>query len=153
MRVSSIYDNNSYEVKGNKSFTIDGITKIGTYLYEVDKIQYTMIPVNIGVEYFILSGNPTPYIMAIVGYNFSNSEEQISKYYDGIAGIYDSIDEVPEEYKLPQVQLENGSSLTVGIGIGLRFNLSSSTKIDIRYVYNYNSSTININQFLIGLIL
>lgn len=150
---SIIYDDISYEVKGNKSFTIDSIKKIATYLYDVNKIQYTMIPVNIGVEYFILAGNLAPYIMAIIGYNFSNSEEQISKYYDGIAGIYDNIDEVPEEYKMPQTQLENGSSFTAGIGIGLRFNLSASTKIDIRYVYNYNANTINTNQFLIGLIL
>lgn len=153
VRYSSIYDDNFYEVKGNKNFTIQGVTKISTYLYEVDKIEYSMIPVNIGLEYFIFNGLLSPYITADAGYNFSTSKEQISAYYDGIGGIYDTIEEVPEEYKMPSPEIEDGSSFTAGFGFGLRYNLSSSIKLDFRYIYKYNESIVNSNKFLFGLIL
>ena len=147
---STLYDNNSYETRSYQSLQLNGSIKYSTQYYAVDKVKYTIIPVNIGAEYLILKSNLSPVAFLEVGYNISNSTAE-GKLHDGIGGIYNTISEIPEEYRMTAPALNDGSSFTMGVGLGIKYSLTDRTDLNIRYIYHYNDSIINYNQVLFGI--
>lgn len=145
---STLYDDNSYEVKYYKFVDFD--EKYHTVLLAVDRVKYTIVPINIGVEYTLLKSRMSPFTLIEFGYNYSSSETE-GKNNDGIAGSYSTLNEVPEEYRQTAPTLEDGSSITMGIGLGVKYLLTDRMDLNIRYVYHYNESIINNNQVLIGI--
>jgi opacity protein-like surface antigen len=71
--------------------------------------------------------------------------------YDGIAGAFDTIGEIPTEYRNTAPALDDGSSFSIGVGVGARYILTDRMGLNIRYIYRYNDSIVNNNQLLIGL--
>lgn len=149
---SSIFDDNSYEVKGNKLISIGGVEKYQTFLYNVEKVEYSIIPVLLSIEYIIVPGTISPFALISVGYNFSSSEEIVSNYYDGIGGGYDTIEEVPEEYQNSPSKITDGSSVTAILGLGLRYHITTSIDVELLYDFQYNKAIENSNYILFGLV-
>ena len=144
---SVIFDDNSYEEKLSGFQDFDSMYH--TRLLIVDRINYTIIPINIGIEYFFIENQITPFAIFEAGYNFSNSKIEGTTH-DGIAGSYETIEEVPEEYRNSASVLDDGSSIALGFGIGVRYKINERVDFNIRYVYRYNDAIVNNNQILVG---
>ncbi len=146
---STLFNDNSYQVRSSSFVNIDDFSKYVTRLLVVDRIKYTIIPVSIGAEYSWLDKTFTPTTFLEVGYNISSSLAEGTTF-DGIAGYFDTISEVPEEYKEVAPPLNDGSSFTMGIGVGLKYRLTDRMDLNLRYMYHYNDSIVNNNQLLFG---
>ena len=146
---STLYDDNSYEYKTYGYINIDDFEQYGTGLIQVDRIRYSIIPISIGAEYFIFKNNVSPFTLLEIGYNYSSALTEGTTY-SGIAGYFDTFDEVPEEYRQPAPSLNDGSSITFGMGLGLRYKLTDRMDVNIRYLYRYNEAIVNNNQVLVG---
>ncbi|MDP3442484.1 MAG: outer membrane beta-barrel protein [Ignavibacteria bacterium] len=147
---STLYDDNSYEIKSYRFVSFDNYSKYHTKLFAVDRVKYTIIPVTLGAEYFITKTKISPFALFEVGYNFSSSVAE-GMTYDGIAGAFDTIGEIPTEYRNTAPALDDGSSFSIGVGVGARYMLTDRMGLNIRYIYRYNDSIVNNNQLLIGL--
>lgn len=147
---STLYDDDSYEIKSYRFVSFDGYEKYHTRLFQVNRVKYTIIPISIGTEYTFLKSNLSPFALFELGYNYSSSVAEGSTH-DGIAGAYDTVDEIPQEYRKLAPALDDGSSLSLGIGLGLKYMLTDRMDLNIRYIYRYNESTINNSQVLFGL--
>jgi opacity protein-like surface antigen len=147
---STLYDDNSYEVKSYRFVSFADYSKYHTILHKVDRIRYSIIPISIGTEYLITQSKLSPFALLEFGYNYSSSvTEGIT--HEGIAGYYDSVNEIPEEYRRTATALDDGSSFTFGIGLGLKYIITDRMDLNIRYIYHYNEAIINNNQILFGL--
>ena len=149
---SGIFDDNSFEVKGNKLINIGGVEKYQTFLYEVEKVEYSIIPILASFEYIIIPGTISPFTVISVGYNFSSREEKVTNYYDGIGGSYDTIEDVPEEYQNLPFEITDGSSITATLGIGLKYHVTTSINFELLYKYQYNKAIEDSNYLLLGLV-
>jgi len=145
---SSIFENKQYEVKTFYKGIIDGNTIFSKYTYSVDKIEYAVIPLNVGLEYEFTGNGFSPFTLVEFGYNVNSVEEQVTK--SSYSGHFNSLDEVPDEYKSPRPKLSESSFLDFGIGAGVRQKLSKSISVGFRYVFIYNSGIPNTNELLIG---
>lgn len=146
---STLYDDSPYEVKTYGFVNIDDYAKYHTALIKVDRIRYSIIPLNVGAEYLITRSKLSPFALFEVGYNYSSSLTEGTTH-SGIAGYYDTVDEVPEEYRETAPSIDDGSSISMGIGLGVKYRLTERMDLNIRYVYHYNEAIINNNQVLIG---
>lgn len=147
---STLYDDNSYELRSYRFVSFDNYSKYHTRLFAVDRVKYTIIPVTLGAEYFITKTKLSPFALFEVGYNFSSSVAE-GMTYDGIAGTFDTIAEIPTEYRKRAPALDDGSSFSIGVGVGARYMLTDRMDLNIRYIYRYNDSIVNNNQLLFGL--
>lgn len=147
---STLYDNNSYEIRTYKFVSFDNYSKYHTRLFRVDRVKYTIIPVTLGAEYFITQTKLSPFTLLEVGYNFSSSLAEGIKH-DGIAGTFDTVNEIPDAYRKPAPALDDGSSFSIGVGVGARYKLTDRMDLNIRYIYRYNDTIVNNNQILFGL--
>ena len=147
---SVLYDDNYYEVKSYRFVSFDDYAKYHTRLLKVDRVKYRSIPIAIGAEYIFLKNRLSPFAVFELGYNYSTSTTEGTAY-EGIAGYYDTVNEIPEEYRKPAPALNDGSSFSMGIGLGFKYMLTERMDLNIRYVYHYNESIINNNQVLVGL--
>jgi opacity protein-like surface antigen len=147
---STLYDDNSYEIRSYRFVSFDNYSKYHTKLFAVDRVKYTIIPVTLGAEYFITKTKISPFALFEIGYNFSSSVAE-GMTYDGIAGAFDTIGEIPTEYRNTAAALDDGSSFSIGVGVGARYMLTDRMGLNIRYIYRYNDSIVNNNQLLIGL--
>jgi len=145
---SSIFENKQYEVKTFNKGIIDGNTIFSKYTYSVDKIEYAVIPLNVGLEYEFTGNNFSPFTIVEFGYNVNSVEEQVTK--SAYSGHFSSLDKVPDEYKTPRPKLNESSFIDFGIGAGIRKKISKSISIDLRYVFRYNNGIPNTNKILIG---
>jgi hypothetical protein len=144
---SILYNNDSYQTK-SYGYS-DVINKYYTQLFAIDRIKYTIIPINIGAEYNLFEGNLFPFIEFMLGYNISSSLSE-GRSFQNIVGMYDRVIDIPIEYrKLPQ-PLDDGSSFTAGIGIGVKYKIASRMDLNFRYIYHYNKAILNYNQLLFG---
>lgn len=147
---STLYNDNSYEIRSYRFVSFDNYSKYHTRLFMVDRVKYTIIPVTLGAEYLITEAQLSPFTLLEVGYNFSSSiAEGIT--HDGIAGTFDTVNEIPAAYRKTAPGLEDGSSFSIGVGIGARYKLTDRMDMNIRYIYRYNDTIVNNNQILFGL--
>lgn len=144
---SVLYDDNSYEERYYRFSDFD--SKYHTHLLTVDKVRYTIVPINIGAEYTFFESSISPFAIIEAGYNYSSSETE-GKNHDGIAGAFNTVIEIPSEYRKIAPALENGSSITMGLGFGFKYKLTERMDLNIRYVYHFNEAIINNNQVIIG---
>lgn len=146
---STLFDDEPYTVKSYKLVSFDNYSKYYTQLFLADRIKYTIILISLGVNYTFSASELAPFVLFELGYNFSSSlAEGIMNH--GIAGTYDTIDEIPSDYRQVAPALDDGSSFNLGIGAGVKYKLGKRTDINIRYVYRYNKAIIDCHQIIIG---
>lgn len=148
---STFYNDNSYSLKSYKFVHFDGYQSYHTLLTDVDRIRYSVIPIRLGTEYMINNGVLSPFASLDLGYNiYRANTEGTTK--EGIAGRFDTISEIPLDYRNPQSSISDGSGFVLSAGFGLKYQLSTGVGLLLRYNFNYNKSTINYNQLLFGII-
>ena len=145
---SSTFENNEYEIKTYHVSNIGGVEGYQTYSYRVDKIEYSIFPINLGLEYILMNNDISPFAVFEVGYNIISSEEQVVN--SGSGTIYNSVDEMPNEFKTTVPSLTEGEYLGIGIGLGIVYKITSSMDLNVRYIYHFNDSIINSNYIMFG---
>ena len=58
---SVLFDDNSYDLKYYRFVDFD--SKYHTHLLAVDRVRYTIVPINIGAEYTFLENNFSPFAL------------------------------------------------------------------------------------------
>jgi hypothetical protein len=146
---SKIYKKEGYNVKTNTFIDINNFQEYVIGSYNVDRIDYDVFPITVGVEYFILKERLSPYIISEAGYNFYSFHIQQSNIYSGPS--YDTYDQIPAEYKNTPPKISNEASYLFGLGIGTNYRLGSAINLDIRYLYQFNKNIVNTNQIVMGI--
>jgi opacity protein-like surface antigen len=121
-----------------------------TLSYTVDEINYTVVPITLGLEYVFTNDRNSPFALIEIGYNFYSFKTTKSylKYTGG--GYYDTYDELPSEFKNEAPDIPKDDSYTIALGLGMKYKLSSRFNLYLRYAYQFNYSLVNTNQILIG---
>jgi len=136
---------NKYEVKSYTKSSIDGSETFYQISYDVEKTEYEIIPLSIGVQYNIEYGKFTPYIYSDFGYNLIHPT--VHKSETSFYGQFNFYNELPVEHRykddLPL------SSFKLAIGFGINYPLSSVFGLDIRYLNQIDSEIINSQQLLV----
>jgi hypothetical protein len=145
---SLIKEDADYVIKSYHPTKIEDYDGYQLNTYSINQIQYSVIPINLGLEYIFIDNQFAPFGIFELGYNFYSAEEQIES--SGSGEWYDSIDEIPEEYQNPVPNVSDGSTLSLGAGFGVLYKISPSVNLSIRYIYRYQESIINVNQILFG---
>lgn len=146
---SNMFKESDYLIKSYGHFKIDNVEGYQEKTYKINRIQYSSIPINLGLEYTFDGEKILPYGLIEAGYNFFSSEEQIASV--GSGRYYNTEGEVPLEFRNKGPFTLDDSAFLFGIGAGVKYKISSSLALNIRYIYRYNDSIINTNQFLVGI--
>ena len=136
-----VKDFNSGELQGEKYFSA------GEYV--INGREYKNIPISIGLQYFLSRTTLSPYVIAEGGYNFIDGKLDRTP---GQYWSYNSLEEIPDEYKHHSPQLMPLSSFRYGVGIGAMYPISSVFNLDVRYLYNFDSEIVNTHQVLVGFV-
>jgi|WetSurMetagenome_2_1015567.scaffolds.fasta_scaffold38545_2 hypothetical protein len=122
-----------------------------TDTYNVDEINYTVVPISLGLEYVLSNDRISPYFLINIGYNFYSfkTTKSFPKFTGG--GYYDTYDEIPSEFKNEPHKISEDDSYLIALGLGLVYKLSAKFNLDIRYLYQFNTSLVNTNQILLGI--
>lgn len=148
---STINKKEGYSVKTNSFVSFNNYHKYTTESYDVDEINYDVFPISLGFEYVFSRDNFSPYGIFEIGYNFYSFHAQISNSKSGFAGVYDTYDKLPSDYKAKPPVISEDESYRIALGIGTNYKLGSTINLDVRYLYQFNKSLINTNQILLGI--
>jgi opacity protein-like surface antigen len=146
---SLIREDASYTIKSYSHFIIDNIEGYHLDTYDVNEIQHSVIPINVGVEYTLNDNAFSPYGVFELGYSFYSSEQQFASSTSGI--WYETEEEVPPEYRNPAPNVTDDSCFGLGAGIGVKYKISNSLTLNVLYMYRYFDKIINTNQLLFGI--
>jgi hypothetical protein len=149
---STIYENKEYTVKSYTTRVVEGEAVYQTVTYDVDKIQYSVIPVGLGFEYTFSESEFAPFAALEFAYNSNGAEEQITQSISGDS--YNSKDDIPAEFRDPRPEVNSDGFMTIGFGGGLKYKISESIEFDLKYVFQYNTNDIPVtHQILFGIML
>lgn len=138
---------NSYTINTYKLVAIDNYKKYHTISYDVVKTEYQVYPIVLGLQYYFYANNFTPYLFFDFSFNFI--DPLTFKTPESWVGTYDTIEEIPIEYK--NVDVLPNNSFGLSLGFGAKYNLFSKIKLNFRYLYKLDSEIFNTHQILIGL--
>lgn len=122
-----------------------------TVSYTIEKLNYDVFPISLGLEYFISRNVFSPYALLEAGYNFSNVHQERSGAYIGFAGYFDTFDQLPAAYKGAAPWISNDNSYRIAVGLGTTYKVTSNINLDLRYVFQYNKSIANNHLILLGI--
>ena len=148
---STLNKKEGYNVKTYRYVNFDNYQKYSTESYDLNEINYDVFPISVGLEYFFLKDNFSPYSVFEIGYNLYSYKTTISNSKSGFGGVYDTFEELPTEYKSKAPAIPDDNSYRIALGVGTNYRLSSAINLDVRYVYQINKSLVNTNQFLVGI--
>jgi opacity protein-like surface antigen len=146
---SIIYKDEDYNVNTYRYSNFFNLYQTETY--NVDKINYYVFPISLGIDYVFNLDKFSPYTLLEIGYNFYTYETSTLAWASNTGGSYNTYDEIPPEFKNETPDIPNDNSYTIALGIGTKYKLSTSINLDLRYLYQFNKSLINTNHILIGI--
>jgi len=139
----------SYTVrKYSKNTIVDTIPRFFASKYNLVSKNYDVFPLTLGIQYNINQSIFSPYVSIDVVYNYINTFIETSP---PEVWTYNSIDEIPAEFKEKQIYEElPDNSYGVILGVGTSYNISSKLNLDIRYLFKYDNTIINTHHFIVG---
>jgi opacity protein-like surface antigen len=150
---SKINKKTGYNVKTFQHIQFGNVNQYQTITYNVDEINYDVFPVSLGFEYYFQHSVFSPYTLFEVGYNGVDFHQITSGGNIGVAGYYNTFDELPAAYKSLAPAFSHNNPYRIAVGVGTTYQLTPFVSLDIRYLYQYNNSLENTNQILVGVIL
>jgi hypothetical protein len=145
---SVINKNDVFTVKTYQYIVSTNHSQYEAESYTVDKINYDVFPISLGLEYFISRNVFSPYALLEAGYNYSNIHPIRSGGNISIAaGYFDTFDQLPAAYK---GEISTDNPYRIAVGAGTTYKVTSYINLDIRYVFQYNKSIANTHQILLG---
>ena len=117
--------------------------------YNLVSKNYDIFPLTLGIQYIIAHSIFSPYISIDAVYNLINATIETSP---PEVWSYNSIDEVPAEFKETQKKEElPNNSYGIILGAGTSYHISSKLNLDIRYLFKYDNKIINTHHFIVGI--
>jgi opacity protein-like surface antigen len=146
---SKSFAGDSYSVKSYSINTINGIQFYYAHQYNVNEKSYDIIPLYLGVQYIFKQNTLSPYFLFNLGYNFIID----TKYFKSptVSISYPSLEDIPNEYKIKNIEDNPSNSFGILVGLGTELNISSKLGLDIRYFYKYDTKIINTHNLIIGI--
>jgi hypothetical protein len=138
-----------YYVKTFDFVSINNIEKYYAIFYEVYAKEYQIIPLAVGIQYFLRKSIFSPYTLVEFGYNLIDPKINESQHM--LIGEYNVFNELPNDYKNKHTEILPNNSYTLGLGIGTTYKISSTIDLDFRYLFKIDSEKINNHQILIGI--
>ncbi len=117
--------------------------------YNFKSKNYDMFPIGLGIQYNFSQSILSPYLSVDAVYNIIDTHIETSP---SQSWSYNSIDEIPEEFKQeqePEVIPTGSASLITGAGVAIK--ITSKLNLDIRYMFKFDSETINTNHLIVGI--
>jgi len=149
--LSSIYEDFGNYVS-TYSYTKIAQTDIyQSYSYKLDKYEYSIVPLSLGVEYSFSENIGSPFLLAELGYNLYSVEMHKSNQVLGAGGTFSTKAQLPEQYRQEPPKIKDDTSFRIGLGAGMRFRISGNFYFEARYIYNVNTQLINSHQILMGI--
>lgn len=145
---SLVKENADYTVYTYDYAVIDNIEGYELEVFNINQIQYSIIPINLGLEYTLSENIFSPYVLIEAGYNFYTTEEQVAS--SGSIGWVETKDEIPVEHRNAVPNAFDDSCYGLGAGIGISYKISQSFALEMIYVYRYYDKIINSHQLLFG---
>jgi opacity protein-like surface antigen len=142
------YKGESYIVRSYGSGVIEGTQYYFATEYNVDEKGYDVFPLALGIQYVYKNEVLSPYLMLDAGYNIIESRIYHSS---GRTWSYNSLEEVPDEFKVKQSETLPDNSIGINVGIGTIYHLTNRINLELRYFYKYDSEIINTHHFLAGI--
>lgn len=138
----------SYTVRKYSENTIDSLPRFFAAKYNLVNKNYDIFPLTLGIQYLIVKSIFSPYLSVDAVYNFMNTFIETSP---PEVWSYNSIDEIPDEFKENQKDEElPNNSYGIILGAGTSYHISSKLNLDIRYSFKYDSKIVNTHHFIIG---
>ncbi|MBK7378945.1 MAG: outer membrane beta-barrel protein [Ignavibacteriales bacterium] len=138
----------SYTVRKYSENIIDSLPRFFAAKYDLVSKNYDIFPLTLGIQYLIVNSILSPYLSVDAVYNFMNTFIETSP---SEVWSYNSIDEIPDEFKENQKEEELlNNSYGIILGAGTSYHISSKLNLDIRYLFKYDSKIINTHHFIIG---
>lgn len=137
----------NYTVNTNKFVKINDYEKYYTVSYEVYNTEYRVIPILLGLEYYLFEQKFSPYFSIDASYNLIDpltKKSQEIKHSE-----YDNYSEVPISFRNTD-NIPN-ESFGLSFGVGSKLKISSQISTNIRYIYKIDSEIINIHQVIFGI--
>lgn len=111
--------------------------------------NYDIFPLTFGIQYIIVNRIFSPYLSVDADYNIMNTFIETSPHE---VWSYNSIDEIPDEFKENQKEEElPNNSYGIILGAGTSYYISSKLNLDIRYLFKYDSKIVNTNHIIVGI--
>lgn len=142
----SISDKN-YALNSYKYVAIDDYKKYFTFSYDVLKTKYQVIPMGLGLTYLMNYENFIPYLLIDLSYNLIDPLTE--KTQELKLGEYDTLEEVPINFK--NIDILPNNSFGFSTGFGSKFPLTSKIELNLRYLLKIDNEIINTHQILIGI--
>ena len=138
----------SYTVRKYSENIIDTLPKFFATKYNLVSKNYDIFPLTLGIQYLIVNSIFSPYLSVDAVYNFMNTFIETSP---SEVWSYNSIDEIPDEFKENQKEEElPNNSYGIILGAGTTYHISSKLNLDIRYFFKYDSKIVNMHHIIIG---
>lgn len=139
----------SYTVRTYSENTIDTIPIFFASKYNLVSKNYDIFPLTFGIQYNFNQSIFSPYLSIDIVYNFIDTFIETSP---PEVWSYNSIDEVPAEFKENQTKEElPNNSYGIILGAGTSYHISSKLNLDIRYLLKYDNKIINTHNFILGI--
>ncbi len=142
------YKSESYIVRSYGSSVIEGTRYYFATEYNVDEKGYDVFPLALGVQYVYKNEILSPFLLLDAGYNFIDTRIYHSS---GHTWSYNSLEEVPDEFKVKQSETLPGKSFGVSAGIGMIYHLTNYLNLELRYYYKYDTEIIGTHHILAGI--
>jgi opacity protein-like surface antigen len=142
-----------YQVKGEnvKTYYLDHYFTDNYFTsdYKIEKLEYTVVPISAGLEYYFNRDKISFYGTMEAGYNSYDFEVFRSVKDEKLAGS--TFNDLPADYRNKEPEISNDTSLRFAPGIGARYQVSAGIALDLRYIYNFNSNIPDTHQLLFGI--
>jgi len=117
--------------------------------YNLISKNYDMLPIGLGIQYNFSQSILSPYLSVDAVYNLIDTHIETSP---SQTWTYNSIDEIPDEFKQEQRnEVLPSGSVSLIAGAGIVFRISSKLNLDLRYMFKFDSETINTNHLIVGI--
>jgi len=140
--------NNNIKTYGKA--TIDSVTYYQAVSFNVIKKNYDIFPLSIGFQYVLKYKILSPYLMAVLSYNFIDARSEITP---GEVWSYSTFEEIPDEFKTKHIEAFPNNSYGIALWIGTSYHITNRIYIDFRYLYKFDSKIINTHNLLVGIAL
>ncbi|NWF49916.1 MAG: outer membrane beta-barrel protein [Ignavibacteriaceae bacterium] len=140
---------NTNTVRKYSENTIDTLPKFFASKYNLLSKNYDIFPITLGIQYNFYQSIFSPYLLIELAYNFINASIETSP---PEVWSYNSIDEIPDEFKENQKDEKlPDNSYGIILGAGTSYHISSKLNLDIRYSFRYDNEIFNTHHFIVGI--
>jgi hypothetical protein len=148
---SSLFENKDNNITTYHCFILNQTEYYRSEFYKIDKYEYAILPLSLGLEYSLTEGEYSPYLICEGGYNIYSVEVRKSGQISGAAGTFGSLNQLPAQYRNEPPRVPDDTSFRIGFGLGTRISIAKGINLELKYLYNINTSLINCHQLLAGI--